>query len=188
MRAWFAFLTLMVAGSVGAEETPEQQLGSALVAAISERDVVGYSHCWFSMRQMEGRLKDLGVVLPDEEMGKMAKYMLARNKDIAESFTRIQELLDERSVDRPKLSFSSCVASNVQKRPTPNGTHTMANDFKVVFVDASGAEWRFSIDDGVFDGAAWYFSDSPTSLFVGDTSLRFRKSRREANKAPKRTP
>jgi hypothetical protein len=182
-------ILMMTLSSVAiSADKPDVELGTSLVAALANQDPIGYSHCWVSMRQMKSRLKEIGIEIPEEELAKMSEYMLARNKDIFESYVKIQDLFDEKKVDRKALTLISCTPSNVRDKEAPKGALRKAAGFDVVFSDGSQVEYRFSIDDGVFDGSSWYFSDSPTNLFVGETILSFRDNREAHNKAVQGTP
>ena len=188
MRLFVAFMVMTLSDGVIAAEEPEVELGTSLLTSLINQDPIGYSHCWVSIRQMKGRLKEIGIEIPEEESEKMSEYMVARNRDIYESYTKIQSLFDRNKIDRSTLSMVSCTPSNVRDNEAPKGSLRKAAGFDVVFVDGNKTEYRFRIDDGVFDGHSWYFSDSPTNLFSNGSILSFRDNREAHNKADQGTP
>ncbi|GAB5440287.1 MAG: hypothetical protein Fues2KO_06360 [Fuerstiella sp.] len=118
---------------------------------------------------MEHHIAELGVESPFENL---KEYHAGRNRSIAESFRKIQQLIADRGIDRKSLQLKSCTANGVREIQAPNGTSTQAAGFTIILV-AGGRDWRFAIDDGLVDGDLWFFMDSPTNLFTGDGILSF---------------
>lgn len=160
----------------------EEALGESLVAAIAADDVVAYSQCWISSRRIVAMMKGIGIDLPADAPNDIREKHALRNKDIAESFRKIQSLIDSRKIDRQSIRLKECVALSVRERKAPNGTIKKAGRFNLVLI-VNGEEWRFDINDGFVDNGVWYFSDSPVNLFAGDTILSFRDHRAKANKS-----
>lgn len=179
MRLFGVFSLACLFGNplIAQETSAEVELGEFLTKAIAENDVVAYSQCWISLRRMTTKLKEIGVDLPPEETERMPEYIARRNRLVAESFRKIQALIDSAKIDRQSIRLKTCEAGNVQARKAPKGSLTKAQDFSVV-ISVGAEEWRFEIDDGVMDNGMWYFSDRPMTLYAGDTTLRFRADSR----------
>jgi hypothetical protein len=181
-------LIISSASILASAEDPALDLGNDLLSAIKDKDPIAFAHCWVSMRQMNSMLSELGVVLPEEKMSEMQVYMAARNRDIHETYTKVQKLLSDHSISTAGITIKSCIASNVREKLAPKGTLTKCSGFDIVVAVGTTDEIRMSIDDGVFDGSTWYFSDSPTNLFYKDIVLSFKDNRKDSNKAIQRTP
>jgi hypothetical protein len=169
-------LSTLVCGPPSTQETtPEKELGQALAEAIATNDVVGYSQCWISSRRMVAMMKELGV--SEMPVDRLREYEALRNKSIAESFKKIQKLIDDRKLDRKSILLKSCTAAKLRKRKAPKGTLTKTEQFSVLLT-VGDEEWRFEIDDGVLHAGMWYFSDSPINLFAGNRTLSFKDHRK----------
>jgi len=157
--------------AIAQDQSPEEALGQSLVHAIVSKDIVAYSQCWISTRRMLAIMKQLdGPGIPAD---KLRQYHARRNKRIAESFTKIQKLIDETKIDPKAIRLKSCKAVAVREQKGPKGALTLANAFEIVLT-VGNAEMRFEIDDGVMHNGLWYFMDSPINLFAGDRILSFR--------------
>ena len=157
------------------DETAETEVGAALVAAIAADDIVAYSQCWTSARWSFATAKEYGVELPAAEAEKMRDYIQLRNKSIAESFQKIQSLINEQEIDRQMIRLKTCEARAVRERKAPNGTFRQAGGFSIE-ISAEAEEWQLEIDDAVMDRGIWHFTDSPRylrDLRAGETILSF---------------
>lgn len=179
MRALPILLSIFLVGqSAAAQQIPTSEaIGQSLVEAIISNDVVGYSQCWSSSRRMSRITMELGI---GEAPESLQKELLLRNRSIAESFRKIQKLIDDAKIDRQTIRFNSCKVSGVRENKLPLGSVTKADQFSLL-LSVGGDEWRLIIDGGLVDRGMWYFSDSPTTLFVDDVTLSFRDHRKEAN-------
>ena len=166
---------LMCGSSFAQDKTPQEVLGQALVESIVRNDIVGYSQCWLPSRRMAAMMKELGV--PEMPAEQLRDYHSLRNRSIAESFRKIQELIVDAKVDRKSIRLKSCKASKIQQRKAPKGTLTQTNQFSVLLAVGED-EWRLEIDDGVLHSGIWYFSDAPINLFAGEQILSFRDHRK----------
>jgi hypothetical protein len=183
MRLIFVLLVLTHSVSIAANDGAAQSVGKALVEAIVSNDVVAYSQCWISTRQMEYHFERMGIKSPFENL---KQYHANRNKSVAESFEKIQQLIASQSVKRESIQLKSCEAKQVRTLRAPNGVSMLAGHFTIVLT-AGNDDWRFEIDDGLFDGGVWYFMDSPLNLSAKDTILHFSDHEKEANKSVNRS-
>lgn len=162
----------LTSGDANAQDrSPEDVLGQSLVDALVSKDVVAYSQCWMSSRRMLAMMKELGV--SEMPADKLREYHSRRNKAIAESFMKIQKLIDDANIDRKSIRLKTCKPSKIQQRKAPKGMLTQTNQFSLLLA-VGDDEWRFEIDDGVLHDGLWYFTDSPINLFAGNQILSFR--------------
>lgn len=175
-------LSVLISSPVWAEEdSPATNLGQSLVGAITTNDVVAYSQCWLSAREGAAQMKALGKKLSEEELAQMRQYLFQRNRKVAESFLKLQELLNENNVDRTKIRFKSCEVQGAKEQKAPQGKRKQATGFAVTF-QVEEEEWKLTIDDGVMVHGLWYFSDSPTTLDAGGRIVRFKVQPRKTNR------
>ncbi|GAA4443290.1 hypothetical protein GCM10023156_00240 [Novipirellula rosea] len=132
---------------------------------------------------MDTIMRELGI---GEAPESLKNKLLLRNRSIAESFRKIQKLIDDAKIDRHSIRFNSCKVSGVRENKLPLGSVTKADRFSLL-LSVGVDEWRLIIDGGLVDRGMWSFSDSPTNLFVGDVILSFRDHRQEANEAVNRS-
>ncbi len=128
-------------------------------------------------------MRELGIGNAPESL---KNKLLLRNRSIAESFRKIQKLIDDAKIDRQSIQFNSCKAIGVRENKLPLGSVTKADQF-ILLLSVGGDEWRLNIDGGLVDRGMWSFTDSPTNLFAGDVTLSFRDHRQEADKAVNRS-
>lgn len=175
-KSFLLFVLAFALQSAAGQEKPTQNrsaedaLGESLAAAIASKDIVAYSQCWISTRQMLTLNKTLGM----EEVSapELADYHWRRNVNIAGSFEKIQTLIEELKIDRKSIRLKQCTPNGIMNIKMQGGILTRSTRFHVL-LSVGEAEWRFDIDDGVLDHGVWYFSDSPKTIIAGERTLTF---------------
>lgn len=115
--------TLTSEQSIAEDPSPEEALGNSFVAALVSKDIVAYSQCWLSTRRMLAQMKLLGgPVMP---AAKLREYHSRRNRDIAVSFARLQNLIDAADVDRKSIRLKACKPFTIQQLKGPKGGFTV---------------------------------------------------------------
>lgn len=171
------FAVLSTSQSGPTDGATQNAIAQSLVDAVVADDLVSYSQCWISSAQMISAIQSFDDKFTDTDGQGLREYHALRNKDIAESFHKIQNLIRDKNIDRTQIHLTKCEAIRVQEKSSPTGKYINAGSFDIV-ISAGSQVWKFGIDDGVFMNGLWYFVDSPINLASGSETLSFRDHRK----------
>jgi hypothetical protein len=157
-------VVLILAGANPAEKAPPpyHDLGEHLVESLRNGDIVAYAHCWLPVRRMNAIALASKRPIPKDQLKAMTAYFQKRNQQVAHSFSVLSELFTKQGKLEDLKLVDVTIQGNVKKR---DGLRQITMFY--VKVALGEAQYKITIDDGVEDGGAWFFSDTPLYIEGG---------------------
>jgi hypothetical protein len=158
---------LILAGADPAEKVPApyHDLAEQLVESLRNGDSVGYALCWLPLRRIEAIASASKRPIPTDQLKAMRAYFQKRNHQVARSFNVLSDLFRKQGKIEDLRLIDVNIQGNVKER---DGLRHITMFY--VTVALGEAQYKITIDDGLEDGGAWFFSDRPLHVEGGPDS------------------